>query len=133
MTISNTDFLIAKQDIVLDPNGDYGLSGNLKIKSEPRFRYFGGALKYGAANGTKKGKINVMVYNAKSGKSTVMGEILFPHEKYLPTILGKNAPEIVIYHELKRITESMMILKYPGNKVVIWGYLNRSERKRFLK
>lgn len=131
MTKTNGSFLVGSQPIQLDPDGSYGLSGNLKGRANPRFRFFGGALKYGAEKGTKKGKIKVMQYT-KSGKTKIIGEIKFTHEKYLPTFLGKNAPEIIIYHDLNRITQSMMILLYPG-QVVINGYLDKAERDRYLK
>lgn len=132
MTKTNGSFLIGSQPIQLDPDGSYGLSGNLNGRANPRFRFFGGALKYGAEKGTKKGKIKVLNYATKSGKPKTIGEIIFTHEKYLPTFLGKNAPEIVIYHDLIRITQSMMILLYP-RQVVINGYLDKAERDRYLK
>ena len=132
MTKGNGIFLVASQPILLDPEGEYGLSENLKGRANPRFRFLGGALKYGAEKGTKKGKIKVLDYATKSGKTKTIGEIKFTHEKYLPTFLGKNAPEIIIYHDLNRITQSMMILLYPG-QVVINGYLDKAERDRYLK
>lgn len=128
----NAVFLVANQPIQLDPDGDYGLSGNLNGKADLRFRYFGGAVRYGAKNNLKKGKIKVLNYATKSGKPKTIGEIIFTHEKYFPTFLGKNAPEIVIYHDLIRITQSMMILLYP-RQVVINGYLDKAERDRYLK
>ena len=132
MTKTNGSFLIGSQPIQLDPDGDYGLSGNLKGRANPRFRFFGGALKYGAEKGTKKGKIKVLNYATKSGKPKTIGEIIFTHEKYLPTLLGKNAPEIMVYHDLERITESVMILLYP-NGAILNGYLEKFERDRYLK
>lgn len=132
MTKTNGSFLIGSQPIQLDPDGNYGLSGNLKGRANPRFRFFGGALKYGAEKGTKKGKIKVLNYATKSGKPKIVGEIIFTHEKYLPTILGKNAPEIMVYHNLERITESIMILLY-SNGAILNGYLVKFERDRYLK
>lgn len=125
-------YLVANQPILLNPEGEYGLSGNLNGIANPRFRYFGGAVRYGAANNNlKKNKIKIVQYT-KSGKTKTIGELKFTHEKYFPTLLGKNAPEIVIYHDLIRITQSMMILLYP-RRVVINGYLDKADRDRYLK
>ena len=134
--MTKTDSMIASQPIRLDEDGSYGLSGNLKGISTPRFRYFGGMLKYGAENGTKKGKIKVLTYSeTKTGKpkSKVTGEIIFTRDRYLPNFLGKASPEIVIYRDLERITHSMMILLYPGNKAVINGYIEKYLRDKYFK
>ena len=134
--MTKTDSMIASQPIRLDEDGSYGLSGNLKGISNPRFSFFGGMLKYGAENGTKKGKIKVLTYSeTKTGKpkSKVTGEIIFTHDRYLPNFLGSASPEIVIYRDLERITHSMMILVYPGNKAVINGYMEKYLRDKYCK
>lgn len=134
--MTKADSRIASQPIQLEDDGSWGLSGNLKGKSNPRFRYFGGMLKYGAENGTKKGKIKVLTYfETKTGesKNKVIGEIIFTHDRYLPNFLGNASPEIVIYRDLERITHSMMILLYPGNRAVINGYMEKYLRDEYCK
>lgn len=87
----------------------YELSGNLKSKKPLFARYFDDALKLGAENGTKKGKIKVICHPIRDGvevgKPIVEGEIFFTKEKYLPNFIP-HPPEIVIYRDLKRITYS---------------------------
>lgn len=120
-----------KNFIPLTEQDGYELVSNLKTNNPLFARYFVDALKMGAENGNKKGKVKIIAHTP-GYKPKIIGEIVFTKEKYLPSYLS-DGPELVIYHDLTKITDSREIYLYPNGKAVVGAYMKKWMRDKYLK
>lgn len=119
----------------------YTFKGGISKVNPPKDLFHKGAIKFAADHRNKTDRpIEVWEQYFQTdgkeewpvGKPHLAGQIIFSKEKYLPTLLGKNAPGYAMFLDADKVSNSLEIFLYP-NGAVVGNYMKKSQRDTLMK